>query len=180
MTETPSTTSGPPSLDRAELASTAGERATLEAFLDLYREAVQRKLSGVSEEDARCRLVPSLTTLGGIVKHLRWVEHSWFQRCLADRPAEGLPPVPWTDDDPDADFRMEPGESAEALLAEYERQCALSRQVSDMHALDHTVPHPHLEQVTLRWIYVHMIEETARHAGHADILREQIDGTTEP
>lgn len=167
-------------LDRAELASTAAERTTLEAFLDLYREAAASKLRGVSEDDARKRLVPSMTTLGGIVKHLRWVEQSWFQRVLAVRPAAELPTVPWTDEDPDADFRMEPDETIEGLLAAYAEQCALSRQVAAVHDLDDIVPHRRLEEVSLRWIYVHMIEEIARHAGHADILREQIDGTREP
>lgn len=169
-----------PPLDRAELTSTAGERATLEAFLEVYRETVTRKLRGVSEEDARRRLVPSMTTLGGIVKHMRWVEQSWFQRVLAGRPASDLPAVPWTDDDPDADFRLEPDETVEGLIAAYEQECARSRQAAAAHDLDDTMPHRRLGEVSLRWVYIHMIEEIARHAGHADILREQIDGTTEP
>lgn len=148
----------------------------LEAFLDYYRETVKRKVLGVSEEDARRRLVPSLTTLGGLIKHVRWVELNWFQRTLAMIPEEQLPQVPWCDDDPDADFRMEPGETLEQLIAAYDRQCELSASAAAGHGLDHVVPHPRLGQVSLRWIYLHMIEETARHAGHADILREQIDG----
>jgi uncharacterized damage-inducible protein DinB len=165
-------------LDPAERASTADERATLEAFLDLYRETIKRKVRGVSEEDAVRRLVPSATTLAGIVKHLRWVELGWFQRVLAGRPPEDLPPVPWTDQDPDADFRLEPGETLARVIAEYDQECARSRAVAAEHSLDDTGTHRRLGQVSLRWIYVHMIEETARHAGHADILREQIDGTT--
>lgn len=172
--------SAEPPLDAAEQLATGGERAMLEAFLGLYRETAARKLRGVSEDNARRRLVPSMTTLGGIVKHLRWVEHSWFQRVLAGRPAEELPTPPWTDEDPDADFRMGPGETVEGLIAAYEEQCALSRQAATDRELDDSMPHPRLGGVSLRWIYVHMIEETARHAGHADILREQIDGTTEP
>jgi hypothetical protein len=66
----------------------------------------------------------------------------------------------------------------ETLIAQYDEQCAVSRQTAAKYELDHVVPHPHLGEVSLRWIYVHMIEETARHAGHADILREQLDGTT--
>ena len=122
----------------------AGERAVLETFLDLYRDAVVGKVRGVSEEDARHRLVGSATTLGGIVKHLRWVELEWFQRVLARRPAEELPPVPGSGTDPDAEFRLEPGDTVERLLAEYEA-CAASRATA---------------------------------AGHADTLREQLDGTT--
>lgn len=165
-------------LDPTERVSTADERATLEAFLDLYRGTIKRKVRGVSEEDAVRRLVPSATTLAGIVKHLRWVELGWFQRVLAGRPPEDLPPVPWTDQDPDADFRLEPGETLARVIAEYDQECARSRAVAAEHSLDDTGTHRRLGQVSLRWIYVHMIEETARHAGHADILREQIDGTT--
>jgi hypothetical protein len=78
---------------------------------------------------------------------------------------------------PNATFRIELGDTVEGLIADYDRQCELSRQVAAQHQLADTAPHPHLGKVSLRWIYVHMIDETARHAGHADILREQIDGT---
>lgn len=164
--------------DSAEAASVADERTMLAAFLDLYRDIIRRKVRGVSEADARRRLVPSMTTLGGLVKHLYWVELSWFQRVLAGRAAEDLPPVPWTDQDPDADFRMEPDETVEQLIAAYDRACAQSRAAAASRALDDTVAHHRMGQVSLRWIYLHMIEETARHAGHADILREQLDGST--
>ncbi len=167
-----------PPLDVAELASVADERTAAEAFLEYYREAVVRKLRGVSEADARRRLVASATTLGGIVKHLRWVEVNWFQRVLAGRPESDLPPPPWTDEDPDADFRLEPDESVEGVIAEYEQVCARSREVAASRSLDDTGRHRRLGAVSLRWIYLHMIEETARHAGHADILRELIDGST--
>ena len=164
--------------DSAEGVPTADERVILETFLDLYRETIKRKVRGVSEEDAVRRLVPSATTLAGIVKHLRWVELNWFQRVLAARPPEDLPPVPWSDEDPDADFRLEPGETVEQVIAEYDQECARSRAVAADRSLDDTGLHRRMGRVSLRWIYVHMIEETARHAGHADILREQIDGTT--
>lgn len=164
-------------LDVAEQAAVAPERASLEAFLDFYRAAVVRKVSGVSDDDLRRRLVPSETTLGGVVKHLRWVEMNWFERVLAQRPADELPPVPWTDDDPDADFRVSTGETAADLVAAYERQCEQSRSTAAGYPLEHAVPHRRLGTVSLRWIYLHMIEETARHVGHVDILREQADGT---
>jgi len=147
-------TPGPdPPLFPDELVASAGERAVLETFLDLYRDAIIRKVRGVSDEAARLRLVGSATTLGGIVKHLHWVELEWFQRVLARR-------------------------SVERLLAGYEAACATSRATAAAHALDDVAPHFRMGEVSLRWIYVHMIEETARHAGHADILRELIDGTT--
>jgi hypothetical protein len=174
MTDVSST----PSLYPNDLVSTVDERVMLETFLDNYRAETIRKVRGVSEEDARRRLVPSATTLGGILKHLRWVELSWFQRVLGQQPPESLPPVPWTDADPDADFRMEEGETVSSLIEEYEAECARSRGRAARHRLDDVGPHHRLGQVSLRWIYLHMIEETARHVGHADILREQIDGSS--
>lgn len=164
--------------DTGEKAAVADERTTLEAFLDFYRDAIKRKVRGVSEEDARRRLVPSETTLASLIKHLARVEMSWFQHRLAQTPLEELPYLQRVFEDPDSDFRVESDETVESLVARYDEQCALSRQIAGHYELDHVVPHPALRKVSLRWILVHMIEETARHAGHADILREQIDGTT--
>lgn len=153
----------------------AGERATLETFLDLQRDAVRAIVRSVSDADARRRLVPSATTLAGLLKHLTRVEASWFQRRLAQVPAEELAPLRWLADGPDGDFVVGPDETVASLLAGYDAQCAVSRAIAARHHLDDVVPHPSLGEVSLRWIYVHMIEETARHAGHADILREQLD-----
>jgi hypothetical protein len=163
--------------DTGKVAAVADERTTLETFLDYYREAVKAKVRDLSEEDARRRLVPSATTLAGLIKHLCRVEVSWFQHRLAQIPSEDLPVLRWIDE-PDGDFRVSPEETVEMLIAQYDEQCALSRQTAARFKLNEVVPHPALGQVSLRWIYVHMIEETARHAGHADILREQLDGTT--
>lgn len=164
-----------PPLTPAALAllrtGTADERAVLEAFLDFYRDVVVRKASGVSDEDARRRLVPSLTTLAGILSHLSLVERNWFLGLLCQRPeaiagpAEDVPS--WT---------VDPAETVESLVARYERACAASREAAAGFDLAYVVPHPQFGQMSLRWIYVHMIEETARHAGHADILRELTDG----
>ncbi|MGI8692792.1 MAG: DinB family protein [Geodermatophilaceae bacterium] len=157
--------------------STSGERDILEAFVEGYREQVRGRVAGVSEEAARRRLVGSATTLGGIIKHLRWVELAWFERVLAQRPEDELPTRPGNADDPDADFRLEDDETLDQILAAYERQCEISRTVAKDFSLDDTGPHRRFGDVSLRWIYVHMIEETACHAGHADILRELIDGS---
>ena len=152
------------------------ERDMLEAFLDHYRAIILRKLGGLSLEDATRRLVPSDSTLLGIVKHLGYVERNWFQMRLDGQDL----PVPWTDEDPDADFRIEPGEDVESVAAWYQDQCARSRELSHAAASLDQVARAAGRRGTanLRWILVHMIEETARHAGHVDVARELIDGTT--
>lgn len=153
-----------------EAVSTAGERAVLEAFLDHYRDEVVRTVKGITEEDARRRLVPSLTTLGGLVKHLQWVEVGWFHQLLGARSGDNRRPH-----ERETEFRMDPGDTVDSLIEDYRCACATSRAFAAGHDLNDRVPHQHLGEVTLRWIYVHLIEETARHAGHLDILREQID-----
>ena len=162
-----------PPLAPDELVSAGDEREVLEAFLDLYRVVLTRKLTGLSEAQLRQRHVPSQTTLGGLIKHLAAVEREWFQRVLAGRPEEEPGDAPQDDG-----WTLGPGESVGSLIAGYNRACAASRELASGFALGDSVPHPRLGRVTLRWIYVHMIEETARHAGHADILREQTDGAT--
>ena len=168
----------PDVFDTGKIAAVADERTTLVAFLDFYREVMKAKVRGVSEEDARRRLVPSETTLASLIKHLARVEVSWFQHRLDQRPQEELPHLKRVLEDLDLDFRVDPEETVEMLLARYDEECAVSREIAARKELDDVVPHPVLGDVSMRWILVHMIEETARHAGHADILREQIDGTT--
>jgi uncharacterized damage-inducible protein DinB len=163
-----------PPLAPDELVSTGTEREILEAFLELHRGVVKRKISGLSEGDARRSLVPSLTTLAGLLKHLSAVERNWFQRTLARRSPDAI-----EGDSRGADnsWAVADDESTEDLIAEYDEACSESRRVAAGLELEDSVPHARLGRVSLRWVYVHMIEETARHAGHADILREQIDGS---
>jgi hypothetical protein len=164
-----------PPLAPDELVSTGTEREVLEAFLEFHRGVVVRKLLGVSEADARRRLVPSQTTLIGLVRHLAGVESDWFRRRLG---GEDIPRQSGTGGDDDGSWTVGDDETVAQVVAEYERSCARSREVAARLALDDSVPHSRLGRVSLRWVYVHMIEETARHAGHADILREQVDGAT--
>jgi uncharacterized damage-inducible protein DinB len=161
--------------DPEELFTTGGEREVLEAFVDCQRQEILRAVRGVSEADARRRLVPSMTTLAGILKHMSAVERNWFQRRLAqanpadiDGPSRG--------DDPS--WLVGPAETVDDLIAEYDKACDLSREIAARFGLDDSVPHERLGRVSLRYIYAHMIRETARHAGHADIIRETIDGAT--
>jgi hypothetical protein len=162
-------------LDSEELTSIAGEREMLEGFLDAYRAVVIGKLRGLSEDEVRKRLVPSRTTLIGLVKHAAAVERNWFQHCLARQPREQIPGNSVGDE---ASWQIGSDETAADVIAEYAIACDQSRQIAARFALDDTVPHPRLGRVSLRYIYVHMIRELSRHSGHADILREQIDGTT--
>jgi uncharacterized damage-inducible protein DinB len=162
-----------PPLFPDEQVSTAGERAVLETFLDYYRDEVVRKVEGLPEADARRKLVGSLTTLGGLVKHLTLVEESWFLRRMAAMEEELGPRMPTEEE-----FTLTGTDTVETLVAAYRKQCQRSREAAARFGLDDSVPHHRMGKVSLRWIYVHLIEETARHVGHADILREQIDGTT--
>jgi uncharacterized damage-inducible protein DinB len=156
----------------------APERETLESMLDYYRATILRKLEGLSDEDLRKVIVPSGWSLLGLVKHLAYVERNWFRVRLSGE--SGLA-VPWTDEDPDADFRIEPGESTEQILGFYLDECHRSRAIAAGVALDDLAAEwpadrPPEKRPNLRWILVHMIEETSRHAGHADVVRELIDG----
>jgi len=164
---------------RTDPEPSADERVTLTGFLDWYRATIILKIDGLTDEQARTRFVGSDTSLLGLVRHLTEVERNWFRRRLR---GEDAPPLYYSKADPDGDFH--PGLDwtvADAVTA-YERECDVSRViVADTASLDEltVVPiHDYNAPVSLRWILVHMIEETARHAGHADILRELIDGAT--
>jgi uncharacterized damage-inducible protein DinB len=158
--------------DRREQAA-LDERSTLESFLDDYRDIVVRKVSNLSDADARRRLVASPTTVGGLIKHLRWAEYGWFEQLLQERSDDNR-----RRHERSWEFEFVAGESLPTLITEYQAQCAESRRIAARYPLDHVVPHRRIGQVSVRWIYVHMLEETARHTGQLDILREQLDGAT--
>ena len=154
-------------------ASTGSERPVLEAFLDFHRQALVSKVDGISETEARHRRVRSMTTLAGLIKHMTGVERGWFQRDLGGRDPADIGPHAGGGDD---SWDLAEDETVSSLVRDYEQACEQSRQLAARFALDDAVPHADLGEVSLRWIYVHMIEETARHVGHADILRELTDG----
>ena len=153
---------------------TTPELATFARYLDSYRGVILWKLEGVSEEDARRPLVGSGTSLLSVVKHLAYVERWWFQAVLAGREVE----LPWSTDDPDADFRIEDDDTVESVRAFFEREWAISREI--LSGLDDpdAVFTFRDKQRSVRGILAHMLEEVARHAGHMDIIREQLDGAT--
>jgi hypothetical protein len=164
-----------PPADEEDLVAAAGERETLEGFLEYHRRVVSGKLRGLSEQDGRRRLVPSRTTMLGLVSHAAAVERNWFQHYLGGKPREEIAGNA-RGDAPSWDVGA--GQAIDGVIAEFGSACAVSRQVAAGFALDQTVPHDQLGQVSLRWIYVHIIREHARHIGHADIIREQLDGAT--
>lgn len=153
---------------------TRAEKETLHAFLDKQRDVMVWKLEGLGDDDLRRPMTPSGTNLLGMVKHLAAVEYGWF--CVPfGRETE---PLPFDDDDEDADLRVDPDETTEGILAFYARaRAAADQTVADLD-LDATGTAWTGYTVSLRWVLLHMIEETARHAGHADIVRELIDNIT--
>jgi uncharacterized damage-inducible protein DinB len=162
----------------------ADELTQLTQFLDYHRATLVQKASGLTREQLATTVGTSTLTLAGLLNHAALNEDHWFGVVLLGRPpAEPWASAPW-DDDPDWEFRtaldLEPAE----LIARYEETCERSRaNVADAAAdggLDHlSAPHPRRdERFNLRWILLHMIEENARHNGHADLLREAADGET--
>jgi uncharacterized damage-inducible protein DinB len=154
-------------------------KADLHHYLQAAREALLWKLDGLSEYDIRRPLTPTGTNLLGLIKHVASVELGYFGLTFA-RPFEE--PLPWFADDaePNADMWATADESREQIIGLYHRAWAHSDETIDTLALDAIghVPHwpDHRSEVTLHRILVHVIAETDRHAGHADIVRELIDG----
>jgi uncharacterized damage-inducible protein DinB len=155
------------------------ERTILTTMLDYARDTVHAKCAGLADEDARRAPLPGspLMTISGLVSHLRWVEHGWLEATFLG----GENHAPWTAEDPDREMRIATGIPLARLLAEYRASCARYRELVAAYDLD-TPSRGELswraDPVTLRWILFHLIEETARHNGHIDILREMADGVT--
>jgi uncharacterized damage-inducible protein DinB len=162
------------------------EAATVIGFLDYQRATLLWKTSRLGDEQLRIARPPSPITLGGLLKHLAYVEDYWFTEVVAERPV----PEPWVgaplEDDPDWDWHSAAADSGAALLAQWSASVERSR-AAVAEALRNApdaglrATHPAWggkARVSLRWVLVHMLEEYARHNGHADLLRESIDGET--
>ena len=162
--------------ERKDTPFEGSEKELLEATLDYHRATLLQKTSGLSEHDLRREMTASGTNLLGLVKHLAYVERWWFQWIHAGDDVH----FPWTDDDPDADFRAEADETAEQVFALYRAENEHARTIASAAELDAVARRAHRGNArpSLRWVLLHMIQETARHNGHADIVRELIDGTT--
>ena len=157
-----------PSMDPATLA--ADLRTQFDAFLDEHRADLHACLDGLTEEEARASLVPSRTTLLGLVKHAAFVEKVWFDEAITCRPrAEiGIPATP------DESFILADGDTIAGLQAAYLQACGDSRRQASSLGLDDLVRGNRRGPLPLRWVYLHMLRDLAQHCGHADILREQI------
>ena len=164
-----------PSRDRPPFV--ADERTQLLGWLDLQRAIVPWKCEGLSDVDAHRPVLPTspLMTLAGIVSHLRWTEHCWFDTLFLGGPPADNPQ--FDDSNEDADMQVD-GVDIGQLLAEYEAQCLRSNEIVAAHPLDERGRAEGFGSgtATLRWMLLHMLEETARHAGHADLIRELLDG----
>lgn len=148
------------------------ERAILENSLDRNREALIETARGLTDADARRRLVPSLTTPISLIKHAAAAERIWFQRFWAGLDESECDGYCSRDE---GTFAVADDESLADVIAEFERASQRSREIVSRFDLDDTKDIPREGRISMRWTLLAMIEEFARHAGHGDILREQID-----
>lgn len=150
------------------------EKAMLQSFLMFQRATIVYKCQGLSEEQLRSRPTVSELSLIGLVKHLAYVERKWFQGVMDDRIVD----IPWHNGV--NEFEIGPEETSESLIGFYAAECAISDEIIAQYQIDDMATWfaSKKDRRSLRWIVAHMIEETARHCGHADIIRETIDGAT--
>ncbi|HEY2813759.1 MAG TPA: DinB family protein [Acidimicrobiales bacterium] len=153
---------------------TGDEKTSMLVAINRHRDAAVWKLDGLDDEQLRRPMVPSGSSLLGIVKHMAYVEYGWFCETFGRETED----VSFDENDPDADSRIEPGESTADVLAFYARARAAADQAVDEIGLDELGTAWTGEKVSMRWVLIHMLEEDARHVGQMDIIRELIDGMT--
>ncbi|MCX4986943.1 DinB family protein [Streptomyces sp. NBC_00572] len=166
------------SVPRVDPSTTSGEREALEQWLDFHRATLAMKCEGLDDAQLRTPSAPpSDLTLLGLVRHMAEVENGWFRNVLAGEKAGW---VYSTEEDLDRDLHITDEDTYEEAYATWQAQIAHARVLAAGHGLDDlaTGRHRSGEPFNLRWIYLHMIEEYARHNGHADLIRERIDGAT--
>ncbi len=153
------------------------EREQLDAWLDYHRQTLLAKCAGLTAGQlATASVPPSNITLLGLLRHMADVERSWFRIRFSAQP---IGDIYGTEDQPDADFENIDPATAEQDYATFVQEAELARAAVKDRDLDETYFNAYRKgDMDLRWIYVHMIEEYARHNGHADFLRERIDGAT--
>ncbi|MGW5054354.1 DinB family protein [Actinokineospora sp. NPDC004072] len=176
MADTPQFFSPDLDVERTERPLVADERTMLTSFLDWHRETFRHKCAGLTAEQLSLRSVePSSMSLHGLIRHLAGTERWWFRMQFA---GEDVDHLYYADDDPDMDFDRLDGDPF-AALAVWEAECARSREIAAAADFDATGRSWRTDQpISLRRIMVHMLAEYARHNGHADLIRERIDGAT--
>ncbi len=163
-------------MEYQEIPRSGDERSTLLAFLEWQRETLARKCAGLAPDQLRMRSAePSTLSLLGLVRHMADVERGWFRVTLA---GEELPERYSTDDDVDGDFNHVDTADVDEAFASWHEECGRADDIISRRALDATGKQRTGREVSMRWILNHMIEEYSRHNGHADLLRERIDGAT--
>jgi hypothetical protein len=158
------------SMADAENASHEPARVQFEVFLDEHRAMLNNCLDGLTEEQARRSLVPSRTTLLGLVKHVTFVEKVWFDEAIScrSRAEIGIPATP------DESFVLDDEDTIASVRQAHRDACLASRRASSTLGMDDEVHGNRRGPLPLRWVYLHMLRELAQHCGHADILREQL------
>ena len=146
------------------------ERTQLDAFVEEYRLGLEMSLDGLTEEHARRRLVPSATTLLGLLKHVTWMQRVWFEECVGGTSRRELGLV----QSPDESFRLAEHDTVASVTAAHREACATARAAITGLSLDAVVTGHRGGPRTLRWVYLQVLRELAHHCGHADILREQV------
>ncbi|MHC3472280.1 DinB family protein [Streptomyces sp. 7R007] len=168
--------------ERREPATDADERTMLEGWLEYHRQTLAWKCEGLTDAQLRTASAePSTLSLMGLVRHMAEVERSWFRRVLADESDDVAGPIYHSADDPDGEFHLTEADTWAEAHATWQAEIDTARRHAAGFSLDDTSKGRHRrtgERFNLRWIYTHMIEEYARHNGHADLLRERIDGAT--
>jgi uncharacterized damage-inducible protein DinB len=164
-------------VDYEDIPRNGDERSTLLAFLDWQRSTLARKCAGLGPDQLRIRSAePSSMSLLGLVRHMADVERGWFRRTLA---GEDIEYRYSTDADPDGEFDNVATADVDEAFAGWHEECGRADEIISRRALEATGYHHTGTEVSMRWILIHMIEEYSRHNGHADLLRERIDGATD-
>jgi uncharacterized damage-inducible protein DinB len=146
------------------------ERTQLDAFVEEYRSVLESTLDGLTDEQARSRLVPSSTTLLGLLKHVTWMQRVWFEECIGGRPRVELGLA----HNPEESFQLGDDDTITSVTAAHRKACVTARAaVADL-SLNAVVTGHRTGPRTVHWVYLQVLRELAHHCGHADILREQI------
>jgi uncharacterized damage-inducible protein DinB len=166
-------------MERVDPPLTGSERESLTSWLQYHRETLAMKCEGLTPEQLCTRSVPPSTlSLIGLVRHMAEVERSWFRRLLAEESNDTAGPIYYSDDNPDGDFDDVDPTTVDADLAAWRAECELADAIVAVLDLEDERIGRRGRPISVRWVLTHMVEEYARHNGHADLLRECIDGHT--